>query len=146
MRIHSVDYGDRRVGLALSDEFEIAAHGLDTEDVTSPRRAANQVVAVAEKREAELIVVGMPYNMDGTKGDRAAKTDDFCEMLRKRTNIPVEAFDERLTTMRAETALHEAGLDERKSRGKKDRIAAVLILQDFLEVRRGRGESNLESD
>jgi putative holliday junction resolvase len=146
MRILSVDYGDRRVGLAISDELGIAAHGLDTADVTSPRRAANHIVAVAQERNAEIIVVGMPYNMDGTKGDRATKTDEFCVMLRNRTNIPVETFDERLTTSRAESTLHEAGLDERKSRGKKDRIAAVLILQDYLEFRRIRGESTMETE
>lgn len=134
MRVLAVDYGDRRVGLAISDELGIAAHGLDTIEVVSPRRAANAVVAIANERDAERIVVGMPYAMDGSRGPRAEATAEFCELLRRRTNLPIEEFDERFTTKRAEHTLHELGIDERRGRGTKDRIAAVLILQDYLST------------
>ncbi len=134
MRVLAVDFGDRRVGLAISDELGIAAHGLDTVDVVSPRRAANAVVAIANERGAERIVVGMPYAMDGSRGPRAEATAEFIELLRRRTNLPIEEFDERFTTKRAEHTLHELGIDERRGRGKKDQIAAVFILQDYLST------------
>lgn len=132
MRVLAVDYGDRRVGLAISDELGISAHGLATLDVTSPRRAANAVVAIANEHNAERIIVGMPYAMDGSRGPRAEVTAEFCELLQRRTNLPVEEFDERFTTKRAEHTLREMGIDERRARGQKDRIAAIFILQDYL--------------
>ena len=146
MRALAVDYGDRRVGLAISDELGIAAHGLDTLDVVSPKRAANAVVAIANERGAERIVVGMPYAMDGSRGPRAEATEEFCELLRRRTNLPIEEFDERFTTKRAEHILREMGIDERRGRGKKDQIAAVFILQDYLSTLQMRTKTTPESD
>ncbi len=134
MRVLAVDFGDRRVGMAISDELGIAAHGLDTIEIASPRKGANAVVAMAQERGAGTIVVGMPFNMDGTKGPRAEATDAFCELLRRRTTIPVTTFDERMTSMRATAALREAGMDERSQRGRKDRLAATIVLQDYLSV------------
>lgn len=140
MRVLAVDYGDKRVGLAISDELGIAAHGLDTLTVVSPRKAAVAVANVAAEKSAERIVIGMPYNMDGTVGPRGMKTEEFCELVRRRTNLPVETFDERLSTYRAEDAMREAGLSERKQRGKKDQLAATIILQDYLSELPAREE------
>lgn len=132
MRVLAVDYGDKRAGLAISDELGIAAHGLDTLTVISPRKAAVAVANIAAEKSAERIVVGMPYNMDGSIGPRAQATEEFCELLRRRTNLPVETYDESFSTERATDAMREAGLSERRQRGKKDRLAAVFILQDYL--------------
>jgi len=132
VRILAVDYGERRIGLAVSDELGIAAHGLPTVEVTSPRNAANAVAKVAVEQGAGLIVVGLPRNMDGSLGPRAQATLEFCELCRHRLRVPVETFDERLTTARARKALHEIGLDARRQRAHTDRIAAVMILQDYL--------------
>lgn len=132
MRVLAVDYGDRRVGLAVSDALGIAAHGLDTLEIRTPQQAAKAVARTAREKEAERIVVGVPLNMDGTSGERAEVTENFCEEVRKRTDIPVEVFDERWTTMRAERTLHEGGIRARDQKKHVDKLAAVLILQDYL--------------
>ena len=132
MRVLAVDYGERRVGLAVSDELGIAAHGLPTEQVRSPKQAARAVARIAGELAAERIVVGLPLNMDGSRGPRAEATEEFCELCRQRTHVPVETFDERMSTIRARSALDEMGVGRQKQRPQVDRIAAVLILQDYL--------------
>ena len=144
VRVLSVDYGDRRMGLAVSDELGIAAHGLPTEEVRSPKQAARAVVRIAAELGAERIIVGLPLNMDGSHGPRAEATEEFCELCRRRTNVPVETFDERMSTVRAQSALHEMGLEARKQRSHVDRVAAVLILQDYLMTLSGTHTSSGE--
>ena len=137
MRVLAVDYGDRRVGLAVSDSLGIAAHGLDTLDVKSPQQAAKGVARVAREKEVERIIVGLPLNMDGSDGPRTQATEMFCDEVRKRIDVPVEVFDERWTTVRAERTLQEGGIRARDQRKHVDRLAAVFILQDYLASRPG---------
>lgn len=139
MRILGVDYGDRRIGLAVSDELGITAHGLPTANVRSMDDAVRHVVDIVPQREIKRVVVGLPLNMDGSFGPRAEATLRFCEKLRamlaqRGLSAPVETFDERLTTMRARHALHEMGFAERKQRSRVDQVSAVLLLQDFLQA------------
>ena len=137
MRVLAVDYGDRRVGLAVSDELGIAAHGLPTLQVKSRKEAVRAVVQAAKEQGVSRIVIGLPLNMDGTEGPRALVTREFgrdCEdaLAVERCEIRVEMLDERLTTMRARAALREQGLRERKQRAKVDRVSATVLLQDYL--------------
>ena len=137
MRVLAVDYGDKRVGLAISDPLGIAAHGLETLEVRSVQQAAKAVARTAREKEAERIIVGLPLNMDGSSGPRAEATETFCGEVRKRTEVPVDVFDERWTTVRAERTLHEGGVKARNQKKHLDRLAAVLILQDYLASQPG---------
>ena len=132
MRVLAVDYGDKRVGMALSDELGIAAHGLPTVEVQSPEQAVKAVSRTIAEHRVGKVVVGLPLNMDGSIGPRAKATLAFCAMCRAKGSVPVETFDERWTTVRAERALREGGVRSRKQRKHVDRLSAVLILQDYL--------------
>ena len=132
MRVLAVDYGDRRVGLAVSDELGIAAHGLPTVEVRSPQQAAKAVVAKAQELAVERVIVGMPLNMDGSMGERAQATNEFCEMCRQAIDVPIETYDERWTSARARNTLREGGVKARGQRKHIDRISAVVLLQDYL--------------
>lgn len=142
-----MDYGDRRVGLAVSDELGIAAHGLPTAAVKSVDEALDAVIQAAKQRAVSRIVIGLPLNMDGSKGPRALLTDDFRGRLEAalRTEgceVPVEMLDERLTTMRARASLREQGINERNQRAKVDRVSAVVLLQDYLAAHASPGTSD----
>lgn len=128
----------------MSDELGIAAHGLRTQTVSSTKEAVERVVEAAVKQRVGRIIVGLPLNMDGSSGPRVEATLRFCTKCRRALtvrglDVPVETFDERLTTMRARAALHEMGLDERKQRAHVDRISAVVLLQDYLGAAAARG-------
>jgi putative Holliday junction resolvase len=143
VRILGVDYGERRIGLAVSDELGIAAHGLPTANVRSMDEAVRQVVEAVAQHIVGRVIVGLPLNMDGSSGPRAEVTVAFCEKCRETLakrglDVPVETFDERLTTMRARQTLHEMGLEERKQRSHVDRVSAVLLLQDYLQTTSAR--------
>ena len=132
MRVMAVDYGDRRVGMAASDELGIAAHGLPTAEVRSPQQAVKAVVQKAQELQVERIIVGLPLNMDGSRGERAEATLVFCDLCREELDIPIETYDERWTTVRARNTLREAGLKARRQKKHVDKLAAVVLLQDYL--------------
>lgn len=98
--------------------------------------AANVSVKIATEENAEMIVVGLPLNMDGTRGARAEKTDVFCEMLRGLCSLPVETIDERRTTVSAYNIMIETGTKKSKKRSIVDTISAEIILQTFIDKRR----------
>jgi len=141
MTILGVDYGQKRVGVAITDTEEIISSPLMTLAVTSPDDAVRRVALVAELRRAGLIVVGMPYNMDGSVGPKAQETAAFVESLRRAVTCEVRTWDERLTTFAAEDAMLEAGLTRNKRRKRIDKVAAQMILRSFIEARR-RGEDS----
>jgi len=140
MRILGVDYGTVRVGLALSDPTETVASPLQVLTVTGVRDAARQVVAVATENEAGRIVIGLPLHMSGAEGASARAARDLADHIGRRTKVPIETFDERLTTRGAEQALHAAGLSSRAQRGRLDPVAAALMLQTYLDSRRSTAE------
>jgi putative Holliday junction resolvase len=137
-----VDYGEKRVGLAISDESGILATPLRIAEVLSPKQAARAVREACAEIEAVGIVVGLPLNMNGTIGFKAEEVNAFCERLRRSVNVPVETWDERLSTSMVERVLLEADMSRGKRRKVRDKLAAQVILQGWLDAK----QNELERD
>jgi len=135
-RILGLDLGAKRIGLALSDALGLTAQGLTVLQRRGGERDLDQVVELAGKHEVQEIVLGLPRHLDGRLGDAAAEVLAWAEALRERLGIPVHTWDERLTTLQAERVLIQADVSRRKRRLVIDKLAAVLILQAFLDARR----------
>lgn len=140
MRVLGIDYGDSRVGVALSDPLLITANSLGIVDAKEGRRAVvTKVVELIQKHEVSTVVIGYPVNMDGTKGPRVKVTEKFARELQAACTEaqPVEIvfLDERLTTRMADRAMIEMNVHQRQ-KGVSDEIAAMLILQNYLDSRR----------
>lgn len=136
MRIIGLDFGSKTVGVAVSDPLLVTAQGVEIirrEHENKLRRTYARIEELCTEYGADRIVLGYPKNMNNTEGERCAKTEEFKEALERRTGLPVILWDERLTTVAADAAMIEGGLrrDERKEH--VDKIAAVLILQGYLE-------------
>jgi putative holliday junction resolvase len=134
MKILAIDYGDKRLGLAVTDDLSIAAHGVGTVEVKSPAHALKAVSRAIAEHKAEKIVIGLPLNQDGSIGPRARTTLAFVEMCRAKGKTPVETIDESLSSYRSEDAMREGGMSTRKQKKHRDTLAAVIILQDYLTV------------
>jgi putative Holliday junction resolvase len=128
MRILGVDYGRKRIGLAISDESGTVATPVG--HVTGMA----EVLGVATERGAGKIVVGIPKRLDGTASEQTEKTQKFIEALRAETTLPVEPWDERLTSRQAERALIEGKVRRRDRREKIDQLAAQIMLQSYLDA------------
>jgi len=137
MRILGIDYGDRHIGLALSDPLLLTAQPFGTYRLTGrekeDRKFFQDLVAGQDVQE---IVIGDPLRMDGSSGTRAEKTRQFSAWLKKAVGKPIFFFDERLTTREALHILGEAGVRGRDKKAHEDQIAAVIILQTYLETKR----------
>lgn len=136
MRILGLDYGSRTCGVAISDPLGITAQGLETivrKEENKLRRTLARIEELVREYGAERIVLGFPLNMNDTIGPRAEKTLAFKEMLERRTGLPVILQDERLTTVEAEEVLIEAGVRREHRKQYVDKLAAVLILQGYLD-------------
>ncbi|MDD4188819.1 MAG: Holliday junction resolvase RuvX [Eubacteriales bacterium] len=139
MRILCVDYGDKRIGLAVSDPFGWTAGGVRTlEHGGSITKAAEMVRDIAKALDASEIVIGVPRNMNGTYGPRAQITENFIESLKAVSNAKIVRWDERLTTAAAKKTMHELGTKTAKKKNMVDQIAAVHILQGYLDNIRNR--------
>lgn len=135
MRIIGLDYGSRTVGVAVSDALGITAQGVEIirrKEENKLRRTLARIEELVKEYEAGLIVLGLPLNMDGTAGERVEKTLLFRDMLVRRTGLTVVMQDERLTTVEADDAMIEAGLNRQERKEYVDMIAAQLILQDYM--------------
>jgi len=139
-RVLGVDYGERRIGLAVSDALGVTAQPVGTFEVSSPRDAGRIVEEAAEKHEAAHIVVGLPKSLSGHIGPKAIETIRFAAYYQRRSRVPVSLWDERLTTASAERVMADAGVNSRKRRGRVDVVAAQLILQSYLDVQRQGAE------
>lgn len=129
--ILGVDYGDARTGLALNaGTFAFGAGCVRCEGM---RRTAEAVAAAAAKKKAELIVVGNPVNMNGTEGPRSEKCRAFAHMLGELSGIPVELYDERLTTVSAHNIMSELNVRGKKRKDNVDELSATIILQDYID-------------
>lgn len=139
MRILGVDYGERRIGIAISDELGMTAQGLTT--VQRKNRAADldQLADVIHRYEVERIVVGYPLRLDGSEGIQCEKINRFIRRLERRFALPVIRRDEMLSTKEAEEILRETGVRQEKRRAMVDRLAACIILQRYLEALPGEG-------
>lgn len=135
MRIIGLDYGEARIGVAVSDMLGTIANPLDTICEHDREKQLEKVIAVIEREKAEKIVVGLPKRMDGTMGHRAEYTKEFAEELSSRCNLPLVMWDERLSSSEAHRMLETGGVSGKKRKTKVDKIAAVLILQTYLDSR-----------
>ena len=133
MRILGIDYGERRIGLAMSDALGLAAHGLPTLPNKSEKHVLDALRELIADHEVEEIVVGLPRNMNGSLGPQAETSMAFADKLRE-WGLPVHLVDERLTSERAKRVMTDAGLSRAKQRGKVDRMAAQFILQLYLDT------------
>ena len=133
MRILGVDYGDKRIGLALSDALGIVAGPVGTYEARGMRKDIDYIAALAKEKQAEAIVLGLPVNMDGTHGERAEKTKAFGRNLEKVSGLNVIYKDERLSTVSAEKSLIESNMRREKRKGVIDTVAAQIILQSYLD-------------
>ena len=132
MRILGMDFGDKRIGLAISDELGITAQGLPTLNRTGLKNDLQQLVEILKVKEITKLVVGLPKNMDGTIGSQAEKVKDFIDLLIKEYPLEVVYWDERLTTAAAQRTLLEGDVSRKKRKRAVDKIAAVIILQGYL--------------
>ena len=138
MRIMGLDFGSKTVGVAISDSLLITAQGVEIisrKEENKLRRTLARIEELIVEYEVEEIVLGLPKNMNGTEGERAALTREFAEKLERRTGIPVILWDERLTTVAADKAMMEAGIRREKRKDYVDKIAASFILQGYLDSR-----------
>jgi putative Holliday junction resolvase len=136
-----IDPGSARVGLALSDDLGMLAHPLETVNVKGAGDLAAYVAAVVRREKVEVVVLGLPRNMDGSHGPAAAKTKEFGEKLRgKIPGCELVYWDERMTSVAAQRALHESGRNTKQSRSVIDQVAAQMILQGYLDSQAMRGE------
>lgn len=143
MRILGLDYGSKTVGVAVSDPLGITAQGLEIirrKDENKLRQTLARIEEIAKEYKAEEIVLGLPKNMNNTLGDRVEKTLIFKEMLERRTGLKVTMWDERLTTVAADKAMMEAGLNGKQRKEYVDMIAASFILQGYLDSGAGKKE------
>jgi putative Holliday junction resolvase len=136
-KLAGVDYGKRRIGVAISDPAgRIASPATTLPGAGSADEDARSMLRWAVENEVSAIVVGLPVNMDGSRGPQARTAEEFAEQLRRHGDLLVELWDERLTSLQADQALRSAGLSSAKRRKRRDALAAQLILQSFLDARR----------
>lgn len=136
MRIMGLDYGSKTVGVAISDPLQITAQGIETitrKDENKLRKTCARIEELIREYEVGLIVLGLPKHMNNDIGERAEKSLEFGEMLKRRTGLEVIMWDERLTTIEAERTLIENKIRREDRKKYIDKIAAVFILQGYLD-------------
>lgn len=132
-KILSVDFGDVRTGLAISDTSRFLASGIGYISPGGIEKTADAVSEIAAREKVSAIVVGLPKNMDGSEGSRANRCKKFASMLEERTSLPVAMFDERMTTMTASRYLNETNTRGAKRKQVIDTLSAQIILQNCLD-------------
>lgn len=142
MRVLGLDIGSHRIGMAISDELGMIAQGLKTIKRESIEKDLSEIAVTIAQLNVEKIVVGLPKNMDGTLGKQAEMVFQWIKALKKKIHLPVVAWDERLSTVGASKILLEADLSRKKRKTVIDRLAAVLILQGYLDQSRSRNDGS----
>ena len=136
-RVMALDFGDARIGIAMSDIMKIIANGYETYKRVSEEKDLQYIVGLVKPNAVDEIVFGLPINMDGTAGDRVLRTREFADKLQQLIpNVKISFQDERLTTVTGERMLIEAGVRREKRKGVIDKIAATIILQQYLDCKR----------
>ena len=135
MRILGIDYGEARTGLAMTDELGITSQGIQTiENKGNDKLILKKIDELLEKYDIQTIVVGMPYNLNGTKSERAIITEKFIHKLKCKYNkIKIDYIDERLTTVQAHKTMNILNINKHKKRNIVDTISAVYILESYME-------------
>ena len=147
MRIIGLDYGTKTVGVAVSDSLGITAQAVETitrKEENKLRQTLARIEALIDEYNVEEIVVGLPKNINNTIGERAEACRDFADKLERRTGLPVIMWDERLTTVSADNVLKECGVRRENRKAVVDKIAAVFILQGYLDYKSNSG--NIQND
>ena len=132
MRMMGIDYGDKRVGIALSDPLGITAQGLATLTNTGGKKLFEEIDKIIKEKEVTKIIVGLPKNMNNTEGDRIELTHTFVNRLKTYTDLPIILWDERLTTVVAHGLLNEMDVRGKKRKAIVDTVAATLILENYM--------------
>lgn len=138
MVILSVDYGDKRTGIAVCDKNEILASPVGVITEWNKEALAEKIIALAVEKKAEEIVIGLPKNMDGSEGFRADACKELGDILKCSANIPVSFWDERLTTVSAHRFLSDNNVRGKKRKLVVDAVSADIILQDYIDNRRNK--------
>lgn len=138
MRILAVDFGEKRIGLAVSDLLGFTAQALETLPNTGRVKTLIALAQVCREREVKEIVVGLPINMDGTMGPKAKEILELAPVWEKELGVPVKTWDERLSTRQINRLMAEGGASRADKKAKTDQLAAVLILQNYLESKRDK--------
>jgi putative Holliday junction resolvase len=142
VRWAGIDYGTRRIGLALADPGETIATPAGTLDASGTAPGdAGLILEWATENQVEGLVVGLPLNMDSSRGAQVALSQRFADQLRQQGNLPVELWDERLSSFQADGLLRSAGLTRARRKRLRDALAAQVILQSFLDARRAADPS-----
>ncbi len=137
MRILAIDYGDKRIGLAISDALKITSQPLKTIQNQDDIQVLEEIQAIIKEYNISLIVLGLPLNMDGSEGFRVEATKDFKKVLEKEFAIPIVLEDERLSTAEVEKVLLSGDVSRAKRKETRDKLAASIILRKFLNKRKG---------
>ena len=140
-RIMGLDYGSKTIGVAISDALGLTAQPLETIERSGEnklRRSLARLAEIVREKDIKKIVVGLPINMDGRSGERAALTLEFVEKLKLRVDIPIVMQDERLTTVEADEILDESGVKKQDRKQFIDQIAAGIILKEYMEKENGK--------
>ena len=140
-----LDLGRKRIGVAGCDGTGLIATGLTTIDRRSFAEDVARLQKLVQEREAQLLVIGLPYNMDGSLGAQAKQVQKFAGRLSAALNLPIEFVDERLTSVQAEELLRAERQDFSRNKGLIDRKAAAIILQQWLDIRRSQKRNSLNS-
>jgi putative holliday junction resolvase len=133
VRILALDLGKKRIGLAVSDPLGITAQGLPTLERTNKRADLSALEAIAREWSVGLILLGNPKNMGGGEGRQSAWVHEFANAIQEATGLPVEFWDERLTTVEANRVLRSSGISIAKRTAAVDRLSAVILLQSYLD-------------
>jgi putative Holliday junction resolvase len=133
MRILALDHGTRRIGVAVSDPMKLIAQPLESIEAEPFAACLTRIRELLRLHEVELIIVGMPRNMDGSYGEAASRVREFVSVLREAVTVPLSTWDERLTSALAERFLREGNVRGKERREKVDKTAAALLLQSYLD-------------
>lgn len=144
MRIMGLDFGDSTIGVAISDALGFTAQSRGVINRTNLTEDFSRLMEYIKDYQVEEIVVGYPINMDGTSGKRTEKTEQFINFLKKRVDIPVRTWDERLSTRQAERILIEVDLSRARRKQVIDGLAAQIILQNYLDARTNHASQKKE--
>jgi len=137
MRILAIDHGSKRMGIAISDELQMIAQPLEYIPAEPFADFLVRLKQILQEKEVELILVGMPRNMNGSHGPAALKVQDFVATLNRALTVPIKTWDERLTTAMANRFLIEGNVRREKRKEKVDKMAAAILLQSFLDGKGG---------
>ena len=133
MRVLAIDHGTVRMGIAISDELKMIAQPLEFITAEPFSGFLDRIKFLLSEYEVELLLLGMPRNMDGSYGDASIKVKEFEAILKKSTTIPIKTFDERLTSVQANRALTQGRVKKKKKRKNVDAMAAAILLQSYLD-------------